>query len=153
MTDITITEADREAAAGHVRSLTKDPLELLAADWIEAGRSDDAPLVQLLARHRVGGGTPAQKDRRAASIILKTWGDGSPETCRLIEAGEWDEHNLVEMLRYHRLSAIEEAAKECEAYSRGPESQRPHGTAMAAHIRALAQPPVAKDIRKMREGN
>lgn len=49
-------------------------------------------------------GAVTQADRRAASIVLATWGGGAPNACRLIEAGEWDDHNLVELMRYHRLA-------------------------------------------------
>jgi len=111
MTDITITQADREAAARLVQA---------------------APLVD------------------------------NPDIIRL---GGADDSGFVQAFAAHRLSAIEEAANVAEQQSEVNARARIDraddelafefrglGNVIATAIRALAQPPVAKDIRKMREG-
>jgi len=93
------------------------------------------------------------------------FGGNDAAALRNMVAGDKTIAEFVRVVAEHRLSAIEEAAKVVEQQSEVNARARIDraddelafefrglGNVIATAIRALAQPPVAKDIRKMREG-
>ena len=62
MTEVLVTQADREAAAAYVRETCSEAMRVLGAgSGIIAGEIDDHPAVQAFARHRIAGQAELQE--------------------------------------------------------------------------------------------